>query len=123
MVNFDAIQGLCEVAIHDEMSDDTVTEFVDLLARFFGYLIDLDDYTLGILFQVMRPDVKDRQTVSNLAVKHNCSRQAMHRKILDIIADRPELSILFRNILYKLPAARWLFLYHRARKGRTAKKK
>ena len=121
MINYDAIKGLREVAVYDDMTDDT-TEIIDLLTMFFSYLIDLDDYSLGILLQIMRPDADSRQSVSSLAAKHKCSRQAMHRKILDIIADHPELSILFRNILYKLPASRWLFLYQQARSGRTKKK-
>ena len=121
MVSFDAIQGLREVAVCDDTADDTITEVIEILTMFFSYLLDLDDYSLGILLQVMRPDANE-QTVSSLAAKHHCSRQAMHRKILDIIADHPELSILFRNILYKLPASRWLFLYQQARKNRKAKR-
>ena len=123
MTNYDAIKGLREVAVYDDMTDDTITETIDLLTKFFSYLVDLDDYSLGILLQIMRPDADSRQSVSSLAAKHKCSRQAMHRKILDIIADRPELSILFRNILYKLPASRWLFLYDRARKKRPQSEK
>lgn len=124
MINYDAIKGLREVAVYDNMmTDDTMTEIIDLLTKFFSYLVDLDDYSLGILLQIMRPDADSRQSVSSLAAKHKCSRQAMHKKILDIIANRPELSILFRNILYKLPASRWFFLYDRARESCKTKKK
>ncbi len=122
-VNYEAASFLAEIAfIPDETGEDE-RNMISMLADFFSYLLQLDDYTLGLLLQIVSPQQKgSHQTVSSLAKLHHCSRQAMHRKILDVIADRPELIVLFRNVLYKLPAARWLFLYKRSQRGRPKKK-
>ena len=87
----------------------------DAIGSFFRYLLELDDYTVGIISEIISPSAAGvRCTVSQLSKLHGCSRQAMHRKMLSIIALHPELSSLFQNILYKLGSGRRRFLRHRA---------
>lgn len=113
-VSYEMANFLVECAyIPDE---DTEENLVTLLSDFFSYLVRLDDYSLGILLQVIYPGTEKPQTVTTLAEKRGCSRQAMHNKILDLIAKKPELAFLFRSVLYKLPAARWSFLHKRMNK-------
>ena len=123
LTSYEAASFLTEIAFIPNESGEDEKNIISMLAEFFSYLLELDDYTLGLLLQIMAPQHDERHlTVSRLAELHHCSRQAMHRKILDVIADRPELIVLFRNVLYKLPAARWLFLYKRSQRGRPEKK-
>ena len=89
--------------------------FISMLGRFFRFLLELDDYTIGIICEVISPHDPERKSCSVTALSklHGCSRQAMHRKILDIIAHRPELALLLKSTMYKLTRSRECFLRHR----------
>ena len=88
--------------------------FISMLGQFFRYLISLDDYTVGIICEVINSDSKNHPcTVAELGKLHGCSRQAMHRKILDIIAGKPELSSLLQGTMYKLSRGRQRFMRNR----------
>lgn len=80
------------------------------LAEFCRYLFSLDDYTLGILAEIIVPgDPAARVcTVSDLARVHRCSRQAMHRKMLASVRRHPELAQLFRVAVRKIGRSRGL---------------
>ena len=103
--DFDHIPGEFE-------EDSTATDLIPMLSRFFRFLLELDDYTVGIISEIIAPGERPvkRCTVSHLGKLHGCSRQAMHRKILDIIASRPELTTLLKSTMYKLSSGRQLFL-------------
>ena len=89
--------------------------FLTILSRFFRYILELDDYSLGIIREVIVPAGSDKpSSVSHLGKLHGCSHQAMHRKLLDMIASHPELALLFRDIMFKLPRSRQIFLRKRA---------
>jgi hypothetical protein len=86
-------------------------EIIDALAYFFRYLLDLDDYTLGIIGRMItRWHREEALTIGELSDEHGCSRQAMHRKILSIIGEHPELSALLSTLLPKLSRSRRYFL-------------
>lgn len=88
--------------------------FISMLGQFFRYLISLDDYTVGIICEVINSGNKRTPcTVADLGRLHGCSRQAMHRKILDIIAGKPELSSLLQGTMYKLSRGRQRFIRNR----------
>lgn len=90
-------------------------KLITMLGKFFRYLLELDDYTVGLISQIILSyDPAEPCSVSSLSRLHNCSRQAMHRKILAVIARNPELSTLFQSIMGKLSAGRRTFLRHRA---------
>lgn len=126
IVSFDAAQELFECADFDhipgeqEPSDDS-GEMIDALSSFFRYMLELDEYSIGIIAEVVSPGKKGVHcTVPYLSRVHGCSRQAMHRKLMKIIGAHPELSGLFRNTLYKLSNSRQSFLRQRA--ARAVKK-
>ena len=100
-------------------TDDTNDKHCDLvsaLAHFFRYLLELDDYTAGIISEVIAPSEKNcTPDVTKLAKLHGCSRQALHRKILSEIALRPELGALFMGVFTKLQRSRRAFLFHQSR--------
>ena len=90
-------------------------EIIAALAHFFRYLLELDDYTLGIIGRMITLwHDKKVVNVGTLSEEHGCSRQAMHRKILNIIGQHPELSALFSMVLPKLSRSRRCFLMKRA---------
>lgn len=110
-VNYDAIASWAESAADTENipgndlyeQNDVVT--IDKLADFLRYLLNLDKYTLDILkviFNECNP-IKEVPSISEIANVRGCSRQAVHRKILDIIKNNPELSGLFSLTLRHLP--------------------
>ena len=102
--DFDHIPGEC----HDS---NPHSGFIAMLGHFFRYLISLDDYTVGIICEVINSGGKSNPcTVAELGRLHGCSRQAMHRKILDIIAGKPELSSLLQGTMYKLSRGRQRFM-------------
>lgn len=87
----------------------------DALGKFFRYLLELDEYTLGLIRELIAPSFPDGKcSISHLAELHGCSRQALHRKMLAIIAVHPELTALFLLATRKLSAARKAFLRKRA---------
>jgi len=107
--------------IPGEEKENTPPRLTEMLGRFFRYLLDLDDYTVGVITEVVAPsDPKRECSVAALGKVHGCSRQAMHRKILYIIGKHPELSLLFREMMYKLGSARQRFLRQQASGGAVA---
>lgn len=121
IVSFDAAQELLECADCDhipgsEPAENRSPEFVSALSRFFRYMLDLDDYSVGIIAEVVSPSEKAKHcTIPYLGKVHGCSRQAMHGKVMRLISEHPELAGLFRDTLYKLSGARQSFLRHRAK--------
>ena len=110
--DFDHIPG--------EFEEDTpATDLIPMLSRFFRFLLELDDYTIGIISEIIAPGERSekRCTISHLGRIHGCSRQAMHRKILDIIARRPELTTLLQSTMYKLSSGRQLFMRSRSKQA------
>ena len=99
-----------------EPENDVRSNLISMLGRFFRFLLELDDYTMGIVCEVVKPSAETPHgcTVSYLGKIHGCSRQAMHRKILDIIARKPELTSLLKNTMYKLSRCRQHFMRHRS---------
>ena len=81
---------------------------LSMLGDFFRYLLNLDKYTLELLKAIFddQRDEDDVPSVAELASRRGCSRQAVHRKILDIIHEHPELSRLFSLTLRHLPRDR-----------------
>ncbi len=120
IVSFDAAQELYECADFDHIPGeqehfDFNKEIISALSRFFRYMLDLDEYSIGIITEVVSPEKAGTHcTVPYLSKVHGCSRQAMHRKLMKIIGAHPELAGLFRNTLYKLSDARQSFLRRRA---------
>ncbi len=90
------------------------------LAEFLNFLFHLDNYTLGILAEIVAPsqDSSSRLTVAKMARTHGISRQGMHRKILDIARKSPELSSLLKCVILKIRKSRTDF-----RKGPCRKRK
>ncbi len=82
-------------------------ELIGLLGQFFRYLIGLDDYTLAMICGVIAGEKENQPcTVSVLSRQLGCSRQAVHRKILAVIAGHPELSGFFSRVMTRLSRAR-----------------
>jgi hypothetical protein len=81
------------------------------LSEFCRFIFSLDEYTLGILAAVIVPGdaAAGSCTVSDLARLHDCSRQAMHRKMLAAVRRHPELARLFRVALRKIGRGRMFF--------------
>ena len=105
-----------------ESDESTQNELYSMLSSFFRYLVDLDEYTLGIIAEIVSPSEPGVHcTVSYLAKQHGCSRWAMHKKLLRTLSNYPELSTLLNNTLYKLTNSRKLFLRQRAREKAVAK--
>ena len=110
-VDYDSVAGWLEEAADfsdipgcGEEEEAEVIE-IDKLALFFRYLLNLDRYTLSLLKQLFSDSNCGGEipSVSELAANRGCSRQAVHRKILDIIRKHPELSGLFSLTLRHLP--------------------
>ena len=120
IVSFEAAQELLECADCDhipgeEPQENRSSELISALSRFFRYLLDLDDYSIGIIAEVVSPSEKKRHcTIPYLSKVRGCSRQAMHGKVLRLISEHPELAALFRKTLYKLSGSRQSFLRRRA---------
>ena len=125
LASFDEIQNwLQDAADYDHIPGEQEENirrqdkncFISMLSRFFRFLLDLDDYTIGIICEIVTPSTPSSRTVSvtTLSKLHGCSRQAMHRKILDIIAHRPELALLLKSTMSKLSRGRQCFLRRRS---------
>ena len=79
------------------------------LGEMLRFMLSLDDYTLGILAEVIVPDDSRPgagRTIADLARLHRCSRQAMHRKALASVRRHPELAGLFQLTLRKIGRGR-----------------
>lgn len=102
--DFDHIPG-------ETKATDRHSRLISMLGRFFRYLIGLDDYTIGIICEMLNSgNISGNYTVSKLSRLRGCSRQTMHRKLLEIIARRPELSSLLQGTMYKLSRGRQRFM-------------
>lgn len=85
------------------------------LASLLTYLLHLDDYTLGILAEIIGPDRDGRLTAAKLARTRGCSRQRMHLKLIEIARNYPELRPLLKLTLLKLRKSRSTFSASRRR--------
>ena len=85
------------------------------LAALLTYLLHLDDYTLGILAEIIGPDHPGRTTAAQLARVRGCSRQRMHLKLLEIAERHPELRPMLKLALLKIRKARAAFLPRKKR--------
>lgn len=83
----------------------------EILAEFFKYLLELDEYTLGIITRIIAPQYGNKMapTVAELGKLRGCTRQAMHRKLLSSIGKHPELYTLFKMTMNKISRGRQLF--------------
>ena len=99
--DFSDIPGCCE-----EEREENIT--IEKLAQFFKYLLNLDTYTLSMLKMFFDDNSENGEipSISEIACKRGCSRQAVHCKILDVIKLHPELSKLFLATLRHLPRDR-----------------
>lgn len=85
------------------------------VASILAYLLHLDDYTLGILAEIVGPEHGDRITAAKLARIRGCSRQRMHLKLIEIAERYPELRPLLKLSLLKLRKSRAVFAVNRRR--------
>lgn len=92
-------------------------QLITMLGKFFRYLLELDEYTLGLICQVVAPTDGKESTVKTLSRIRGCSRQAIHRKILSIIGEKPELSGFFAPLMKRISSARQNFILHRQKSG------
>ncbi len=97
------------------------TDIADM-AQFLHFILELDDYTLAILAQIIVPDKNTAQTCSmaELARIHHCTRQAIHRKFLRTARRNPELARLLQLTFRKVRTSRSAFLRGHAAAGRRA---
>ena len=113
-VNYDLLADRCiETADISEIPgnsreypEENIT--IEKLAQFFRYLLNLDKYTLSMLKMFFDDNAGNGEipSVADKAERRGCSRQAVHRKILDVIKQHPELSKLFLSTLRHLPRDR-----------------
>ena len=84
------------------------TEISARLGEFFRYLLELDDYTLSLIAELITPGDPEhhRETIAALARLRNTSRQALHRTLQHLISRRPELADFFRLVLRKIVRSR-----------------
>ena len=71
-------------------------------ADFLTFLLNLNDYDLGIIREIIAPSTGHKLNVAEIARIRNVSRQAMHRKIIDMAKAQPELRELLKCVLMKL---------------------
>ncbi len=95
----------------DEPDDEPSPRLECDFGEFLMFLLHLDDYTLGVIAEIIAPrqNPEKRYSVADLARAHGISRQGMHRKTLDIARKSPELSSLLRLTLKKIRSARQTF--------------
>jgi len=97
-----------------ESEPEDHTSSVPDLAGFLMFLLRLDDYTLGIIAEIIAPSRTGRRcSVADLARIHGISRQGMHRKVLDVARKSPELCSLLRMTVKKIQKSRREFSGHR----------
>lgn len=85
--------------------DEPEDELTLILAPFLRYLLNLDRYTLELLKLIMAPAPGEApaRSIREIAELRQCSRQAVHRKILRVIFEHPELRQLFSLVLKRMP--------------------
>jgi hypothetical protein len=96
-------------------------EMVRRLSQMLKWIMKLDSYTLGIVAELIAPaaPVPGGVTVAHLAKIRNCSRQAMHEKMLYAVAQFPELGPLFQTALRRVGNLKSKFQnYSRKKKAR-----
>lgn len=104
-VSLSALKKAPLLATEDEESIElTISD----LATFLNWLLRCDEYTLGIIQEIVT--ASEPMTVSQLAARSGVSRSAMHRKILHIISNDKRLAPLFITLMPKLSKARKRFL-------------
>ena len=122
-VSFEAAKDIigeipAECAIPGEDEENSSSSLAVALGKFFRYLLELDDYTLSLIREIIAPSVRDKvPNIRQLGKIHGCSRQAIHRKMLSVIGIHPELSALFLLATTKLSAGRKAFLRKRNAAG------
>lgn len=96
------------------------------LSNLLNFLFHLDDYSLGIVAEIVAPtEISSKKvTVADMARVHGISRQGMHRKILDLVGRNPELASLFKCVVLKIQKSRNSFRQgaYRRRKWHTKSK-
>lgn len=109
-VNLDKINHIAARKQHTTENTSGNDPIVFALSRFFRYLLALDSYTLGIISQVMESSARGENcSVKHLSELRGCSRQAIHRKLLNIIARNPELAGVFSSVMNRVDSGRRLF--------------
>lgn len=126
MISFEHIQNWSEIAADnqhipgyepDESENAYLvappipeTEIRDM-AEFLRFMLELDDYTLGILSEIIVPGSDNIRhcSIAELARLHNCTRQAMHRKILRTARQNPKLGKLLQMTFRKIRRSRGQF--------------
>lgn len=100
------------------LSGSEVPQTTEDFAEFLRFLLHLDDYTLGVLAEIIAPqnlNGKRRRSVAELARMRGISRQGMHRKTLRIARRYPELASLLGLTVKKIRNARAEFTTPAAR--------
>lgn len=94
-------------APEEEEEPTSATQTSADLAGFLNFILHLDDYTLGILAEIIAPSREaKRYSVAEIARIHGISRQGMHRKMLDVARKSPELAALLAMTVKKIRRAR-----------------
>ena len=117
LVSFEALEGWAEPVAEsrgdEEDAEPSASPELAALSEFCRYILHLDDYTLGILAEIIAPRTARRDVcVAELARVHRCSRQAMHRKMLSSVRKHPEIAGVFQVALRKIGRCRSAFLHH-----------
>ena len=92
-------------------------KLIPMLGEFFRYLLSLDEYTLGLICQVVSPAGSEPVSVKSLSMLRGTSRQAVHRKILTVIGEPPELSQFFMPLIRRISSARRNFVKEEGTSG------
>lgn len=101
----------------EDFPENAVPHSAGDFAGFLNFLLHLDNYTLGILAEIIAPSSdRKRFTVAELARIHGISRQGMHRKLLDTARKSPELAGLLAMTVRKIRRARQEFTAPRNRR-------
>ena len=117
LVSFEALEGWAEPVTEtrddEEEAAPPAPPELAALSEFCRYILNLDDYTLGILAEIIAPETAKRDLcVAELARMHRCSRQAIHRKMLSSVRRHPEIAGVFQVALRKIGRSRSEF-HHR----------
>ncbi len=101
-----------------EENRDLRSEMIHYISRMLKYLMELDSYTLGIVAEIIAPSqpVRGGVSVAHLAKVRNCTRQAMHEKMLYAVARFPELSTLFQTALRRVGNLKSKFKHYAEKK-------
>ena len=103
-ISFDKASNVIASEPYQDNSPEGRMRFA--LGKFFRYLLELDDYTMAIICEIITHNGTTPLSVRKLGEVFGCSRQAMHRKILSVIGKNPELIEFFRVLILKLNRCR-----------------